>query len=113
MVPGSPSGQQAYRSKVLLHTSPAGENRSVKSVLLAYRRPGLLHSPGCISCRHELMLEREGLTCGGGRDIEVVQALVFVAAPLLLHKLQGVSRRELQEEETSLKLHVIFQQRHY
>lgn len=45
------------------------------------------------------MLGIEGLTCGGGRGIEVVQALVFVAAPLLLHKLQGVSRGELQEEK--------------
>lgn len=30
--PGSPSGQQAYRSKVLLHTSPAVESRAVKSM---------------------------------------------------------------------------------
>ena len=34
-----------------------------------------------------LMLGGEGLTGGGGRGVEVVQALVFVAAPLLLHKL--------------------------
>lgn len=98
MVPGSPSGQQAYRSKVLLHTSPVEESRSVKSVLLAHSRSGLLHSTPCI---HELMLGGEGLTRSGGCGVEVVQALVFVAAPLLLHKLQGVSRGDLREEETS------------
>lgn len=31
------------------------------------------------------------LTCGGGCVVEVVQALVPVAAPLLLHLVQGVS----------------------
>lgn len=102
MVPGSPSGQQAYRSKVLLHTSPAAESTSVISVLLAHSGPGLLCSTACIACfRRELMPRGGGLTCGGGRGVEVVQALVFVAAPLLLHKIQGVSRGDLQEEETA------------
>lgn len=103
VVPGRPSGQQAYRSKVLLHTRPAGENSSVKSVLSFYRRPALLRFPGIVLYWHELILGIEGLTCGGGRGIEVVQALVFVVAPLLLHKLQGVSRGELQEEKNLLE----------
>ena len=95
MVPGSPSGQQAYRSNVLLHTSPAVESTSVKHVLTARCRS---HSH---FTSHELTLGGEGLTCGGGRGVEVVQALVPVAAPLLFHKLQGVSRGNLQEDNTA------------
>lgn len=46
--------------------------------------------------RPELLLGTwRGLTCGGRRGVEAVQALASVAAPLLLHKLQGVSRGDL------------------
>lgn len=88
VVPGSPSGQQAYKSKVLLQTSPAGENGWVN-----FKNSNrMLAPPSWI----ELPLRPETLTCGGCCRTEVVQALVFVAAPLLFHKLQWVSRGELQ-----------------
>lgn len=44
------------------------------------------------------MLGGEKLTCRRGCGVEFVQALVTVAAPLLLHKLQRVSRGDLREE---------------
>lgn len=82
MAPGSPSGQQAYWSNVLLHTSPTGETSSVKPAL---------------SCSSLSSLWGEmGLTCGMGRGVEIVKALVLVAAPFLLHKFQGVGREDLQ-----------------
>ena len=49
------------------------------------------------------MLGGEGLTCGGGCGVEVVQALDSVAVPLLLHKLQGVSRGDLQGVEGNFR----------
>lgn len=49
-------------------------------------------------------LQGLGLTSGGGRGEVVVQALVFVAAPLLLQELQGVSAGNLQEEASRLSL---------
>ena len=38
----------------------------------------------------------EGLTSGGGRGVDVVHALVLVAAPSFLHKLQGIRGVGLQ-----------------
>lgn len=62
-------------------------------------------------CSAQLIMEREGLTSGRPCGVDVVQALISVAAPLLLQKLQGVSVGDLQEEETfqlqSLKLQLI------
>lgn len=69
IVPGSPSGQQAYKSNVLLHTSPVKESRPVEGSVSEY-----------ILVRHG----GAGLTYSRRGGIDDVQALVLVAVPLLL-----------------------------